>query len=781
MLLCHTLNFDTVFPCYLSLILVGLVRFMQQSSHTTTPQLASSQPPESRALSRRQDAATLSTADPKKSPVGRRMFYDIPTSRPITPLLNQIDTPADLKPLSPNDLLVLADEMREFLLYSIGQSGGHFGANLGVVELTIALHYLLDTPNDKLVWDVGHQAYVHKVLTGRREQLATIRAQKGLTAFPERAESQYDTFGVGHSSTSISAGLGMSLALRHLGSSAKVVSVIGDGAMTGGMAFEAMNDAVQQNADLMVVLNDNDMSISCAIGGFSRHLAMLWQSGYQVDITKAGMPKLTHRPAMPLGNRRARHHEQRDVPQIADNLFKAIGFAYFGPFDGHDLPELLRVFERAKQVTGPVLVHVYTTKGKGFLPAEADPVGYHAIGKLPVPVSPKPSSSQQTTSQATNQVISQVISQVKSQVKSQAKKYAQVFGEFICDKAEVDANLMAITPAMEEGSGMTEFARRFPEQFFDVAIAEQHAVTVAAGMATLAVKPIVAIYSTFLQRGYDQLIHDVALQNLDVMFAIDRAGLVGEDGATHAGVFDLAFLRCIPNMVVATPKDENECYQLLNCCYEHIGPTAVRYPRGLGEGAPIMKPAQLVAIGKAAIELVCQTPARAIVAAVPAALNAAPNTLVADKARIKMALLAFGPIVSTACKVARKLVEVEQSEIVQPIDITVVNMRWVKPLDTAIIDDLIAQGYTQLVTLEEHTVLGGAGSAVNEYVLNRSASDNCPPIQIKNIGLPDAFIAHGSHEQQLAECGLDVAGMMSQLQALLATRRLAANVLNIRR
>ena len=492
---------------------------MQQYSNSTKPKPAPSHQMDSSSEDSSVDVA-ISEAVVNK-PAAMRLFSEIPTSRPTTPLLDTIDSPADLKPLSQDQLLTLADELREYLLYSAGQSGGHFGANLGVVELTLALHYLLDTPKDKLVWDVGHQAYAHKVLTGRRDRLSSIRSKQGLTAFPERQESEYDTFGVGHSSTSISAGLGMSLALRHLKSDAKVACVIGDGAMTGGMAFEALNDAVQQNADLLVVLNDNDMSISCSIGGFSRHLAMLWESGYQVDITAGGKPKLTHLPEMPLANRRARHSALRDIPKVADNLFKAIGFSYFGPFDGHNLPELLRVLERAKNVSGPVLVHVYTTKGKGFIPAEGDPVTYHAISKLPQP------SVDQQTSEST-----------ATKPTTHKKKYSQVFGEFLCDKAAVDNKLIAITPAMEEGSGMTEFAQQYPEQFFDVAIAEQHAVTLAAGMATLDVKPIVAIYSTFLQRGYDQLIHDVALQNLDVTFGIDRAGLVGEDGATHAGVFD---------------------------------------------------------------------------------------------------------------------------------------------------------------------------------------------------------------------------------------------------
>lgn len=657
---------------------------------------------------------------PKQQPL-QQVYSEIPRSRPLTPLLDRVDAPDDLKSLSQEQLIQLADELRLYLLYSAGQSGGHFGANLGVVELTIALHYLLNAPDDQLVWDVGHQAYAHKVLTGRRDQLGTIRAKDGLTAFPERAESAYDTFGVGHSSTAISAGLGMSLALRHLGKPHKVACVVGDGAMTGGMAFEAMNDAVQQNADLLVILNDNDMSISCSIGGFSRHLAMLWESGYQVDITAAGKPRLRHRPDMQAHDRRMRHHQQRDVPQVADNLFKAIGFTYFGPFDGHNLPELLRVLSLAKQVSGPVLVHIYTTKGKGFAPAEVDPVGYHAIGKLaPETAANDPAAAEPKTAVPVK------------------KKFAQVFGEFICDKAELDTDLLAITPAMEEGSGMTEFARTFPERFFDVAIAEQHAVTLAGGMATQGVKPIVAIYSTFLQRGYDQLIHDVALQDLDVMFAIDRAGLVGEDGATHAGVFDFSFLRCIPNIIIAAPKDENECYQLLNTCYEHPGCSAVRYPRGTGTGAAIVKPAACYEVGRAVVESVQGS----------------------FDAKTKLAVLAFGTMVTTAEQAAAALLSAHPD-----CQITVVNMRWVKPIDAQLLSELLAQGITHIATLEEHVIMGGAGSAVNEYLLSLPQPKTLPVLL--NMGIPDRFIAHGSHAEQLADCELDVAGVSAQLTAFM--------------
>ena len=682
-----------------------------------------------------------------------KTFTNIPLTRPYTPLLDTIDTPADLKKLTADKFVQLADEVREFLLYSVGQSGGHFGANLGVVELTVALHAVYDTPYDKLVWDVGHQAYAHKILTGRRDRLTSIRSKGGLTAFPERDESEYDTFGVGHSSTSISAALGMSLASRMLGEHRQVVAVIGDGAMTGGMAFEAMNDAVQQNANLTVVLNDNDMSISQAIGGFSRHLAKLWQRGLAFDIDKHGNILMTKRE-ISADDRRIRHYlhmatEARDslekIPakisanvgksignlfgknappmplsdkiaeKIADhvfpdNLFKAIGFTYLGPFDGHDLPKLMQVFERAKKLSGAVLIHVHTVKGKGFLPAEADPVGFHAIGKLPK-------------------------SDEKIVTPTKAKKYADVFGEWLIDNGDCN-RLVAITPAMCEGSGMVEFAKRFSTKFFDVAIAEQHAVTLAGGMATGGLKPVVAIYSTFLQRGYDQFIHDVALQNLDVTFAIDRAGLVGEDGATHAGVFDLAYLRCVPNVVIATPSDEHECYHLLGVCYDYQGTSAIRYPRGMGVGHKIIKDGdEHFSIGKA--NIVWQSDG---------------FDKPADK---KIAILAFGTRLHdglTACQAFY-----QETAIVS----TVVDMRWVKPLDDKLIDDLISQGVTHFVTIEEHQRMGGAGSAVGEYLAGVNYMG-----QLIQIAIDDKFIAHGSHEEQLVECGLDSLGILAKLQTI---------------
>ncbi|UTO06092.1 1-deoxy-D-xylulose-5-phosphate synthase [Moraxella sp. FZLJ2107] len=679
-----------------------------------------------------------------------KVFTELLATRPDTPILDRVASPADLKGLSSDELIALADELRAYLLYSTGVSGGHFGANLGVVELTIALHTVLNTPYDKLVWDVGHQAYAHKVLTGRRDRLPSIRSKDGLTAFPERSESEYDTFGVGHSSTSISAALGMSLAARLLGENRKVAAVIGDGAMTGGMAFEAMNDAVQQNADLLVVLNDNDMSISAAIGGFSRHLAKLWQRGLAMDIDKHGNILMVKRD-ISSDDRRIRHYLQmangafEDVSSrlpskisekitgllsgisssplpdkiaekigdklFADNLFKAIGFTYLGPFDGHDLPKLVSVLERASKLKGAVLVHVHTVKGKGFLPAEADPIGYHAIGKLPKAASGD--AAKPTT--------------------APAKKYSQIFGDWLMQTAQDDANLVAITPAMAEGSGMVEYAHKFPERFFDVAIAEQHAVTLAAGMATSGkLKPVVAIYSTFLQRGYDQLIHDVALQNLDVTFAIDRAGLVGEDGATHAGVFDLAYLRCVPNVIIAAPSDEHECHHLLNACYRYQGTAAVRYPRGAGIGRAIDTSVDAFVIGKAN--------------------HVWSSDNFATAQGDKLAVLAFGTRLADALAAAKKLSDDTGMAM------SVIDMRWVKPLDTELLDALIAQGVSHIATVEEHQIAGGAGSAVNEYLLAHNAD-----VKIQNLGIADRFIEHASHEQQLAACGLDKDGVYQSL------------------
>ncbi|TPR86977.1 1-deoxy-D-xylulose-5-phosphate synthase [Acinetobacter baumannii] len=623
------------------------------------------------------------------------LYTEIPTQRPVTPLLDAIDHPQQLRQLEHSQLLQVADELRQYILYAAGQSGGHFGANLGVVELTVALHYCFNTPNDRLVWDVGHQAYPHKILTGRREQITTIRAKNGLAAFPAREESVFDTFGVGHSSTAISAGLGMSLARRYQKDPCEVVCIVGDGAMTAGMAFEAMNDAVAHDADLIVVLNDNDMSISCSTGGFAKHLAAIWEKGHLVNVNEHGEAYIQPHPKWTYNSRL--HQSATDA---ADNLFKAIGFDYFGPFDGHDVTQLVQVFNALKKRKGPRLVHVYTKKGKGFAPAEADPITYHAIGKI------NAASGGKTP-----------------------PKYSDVFGEWLCDEAAQDERLLAITPAMCEGSGMVKFAKQFPQRFFDVAIAEQHAVTLAAGMACEGLKPVVAIYSTFLQRGYDQLIHDVALQNLDVTFGIDRAGLVGEDGPTHAGAYDYAYMRTVPNMVIMAPKDENECRQMLHTAYAYNGPAAVRYPRGAGVGVEIQKEMTVLELGKA--EIVAEIKANS------------------DE---QITVLAFGSRVMVALEAA------EQFAQKHDVSVCVVNMRFVKPLDEQMIRDL-AEHTHLFVTVEEHAIMGGAGSAVNEFMAQEQIVK-----PIINLGLPDSFLHQATHNQMLQDCGLDTKGILNSIE-----------------
>ena len=623
------------------------------------------------------------------------LYTEIPTHRPITPLLDAIDHPQQLRLLERSQLEKVADELRQYILYAAGQSGGHFGANLGVIELTVALHYCFNTPHDRLIWDVGHQAYPHKALTGRREQLTTIRTKDGLAAFPTREESVFDTFGVGHSSTAISAGLGMALARRYQKDPCEVVAIIGDGAMTAGMAFEAMNDAVAHNADLMVVLNDNDMSISCSTGGFAKHLAAIWESGQLVNISETGEAYLEPHPEW---NYNSRLHSS--ATDAADNLFKAIGFDYFGPFDGHDVNQLVQVFNALKKRKGPRLIHVYTKKGKGFIPAESDQIKYHAISKI-------------------NAVASANV----------APKYSDVFGQWLCDEAAQDDRLLAITPAMCEGSGMVKFAKQFPTRFFDVAIAEQHAVTLAAGMACEGLKPVVAIYSTFLQRGYDQLVHDVALQNLDVTFAIDRAGLVGEDGPTHAGAYDYAFMRTVPNMVIMAPKDENECRQMLHTAYLYSGPAAVRYPRGNGVGVEIQQQLSALEIGKAEIV---------------ASFN--------EQYDEQISILAFGSRVTVAIEAAQALAQTHD------VGVRVVNMRFVKPLDEQMIAAL-APSSNLLVTVEEHAVMAGAGSAVNEYLAQAQIVK--PTL---NLGLPDTFMHQASHAQMLQQAGLDSKGIEKSIE-----------------
>lgn len=626
------------------------------------------------------------------------LYTEIPTQRPVTPLLDGIDHPQQLRQLEQGLLPQVADELRQYILYAAGQSGGHFGANLGVIELTVALHYCFNTPQDRLVWDVGHQAYPHKVLTGRRDRITTIRAKDGLAAFPAREESEFDTFGVGHSSTAISAGLGMALARRYQKDPCDVVAIVGDGAMTAGMAFEAMNDAVAHDADLIVVLNDNDMSISCSTGGFAKHLAAIWETGQLVNVNEQGEAYVQPHPKWTYNSRL--HQSATDA---ADNLFKAIGFDYFGPFDGHDVEQLTQVFHALKKRKGPRLVHVYTKKGKGFAPAEADPITYHAITKI-APTASAPA-------------------------KKLPPKYSDVFGQWLCDEAAQDDRLLAITPAMCEGSGMVQFAKQYPERFFDVAIAEQHAVTLAAGMACEGLKPVVAIYSTFLQRGYDQLIHDVALQNLDVTFGIDRAGLVGEDGPTHAGAYDYAYMRTVPNMVIMAPKDENECRQMLHTAYHYNGPTAVRYPRGVGTGAEIQQQMTALEIGKA--EIVAQ-------------FN--------QDADQQISILAFGSRVAASVEAAELLASKYS------VAVSVVNMRFVKPLDEQMLRDL-ATDTKLFVTVEEHAVMAGAGSAVNEFLA-------CAKIikPILNLGLPDAFLNQATHQQMLIDCGLDAKGILLSIE-----------------
>ena len=580
------------------------------------------------------------------------------------PLLAQIDSPADLKRVPEAELPRLAGELRAFLIESVASVGGHFGAGLGVVELTVALHYLYDTPRDRIVWDVGHQGYPHKILTGRRDAITTIKKKDGLAPFLRRAESEYDTFGVGHASTSISAALGMAIALQRRGDPRKVVAVIGDGAITGGMAYEALNHAGGAQPDMLVVLNDNGMSISENVGGLDRTLARL----------RAG--------------------EAGESGPHPEALFEELGFAYSGPVDGHDLPKLLSALRMVKDKRGPQLLHVVTTKGKGYAPAELAQIEYHAVGKFDP-------------------------AQGVSHAPGKAPTYSDVFGDWLCDMAAADARLVAITPAMREGSGMVRFSQEYPERYFDVAIAEQHAVTLAAGLACEGLKPVVAIYSTFLQRAYDQLIHDVALQNLDVTFAIDRAGVVGPDGPTHAGSFDLSYLRCIPNMVVMAPADENECRRLLTTGFHHDGPAAVRYPRGGGPGTSIDPGLATVSIGKAEI----RRSGRGIV------------------------LLAFGCTLAPAETVGAEL------------DATVINMRFVKPLDETLVLQL-AGTHDAFVTLEDNAIAGGAGSAVTELL-----AANGIELPILQLGLPDDFLEHATREQLLAEAGLDASGIRRAILA----------------
>lgn len=629
-----------------------------------------------------------------------KLFDEIPRERPATPLLDSFDHPAALRAMNDHQLAQLADELRAYLLYSVGVSGGHFGAGLGVVELSVALHHAFHTPHDRLVWDVGHQAYPHKILTGRRETMLSIRQHDGLAAFPRRAESEYDTFGVGHSSTSISAALGMALAAKAQGNKRRVCAIIGDGALTAGMAFEALAHAGHVDANLLVVLNDNEMSISENVGGMATYLARVLSSKPYLKIREEGKKVLSHLPgALELARRTEEHMKGMVSPAT---LFEEMGFNYVGPIDGHDLEALTDTLENLRDLDGPQFLHIKTVKGKGFLPAEADQIGYHAITKLEKP------SAAASNGAAKKPIIKQAAAK---------KKYCNVFGDWLCDMAAADSRLMGITPAMREGSDLIRFSKEYPQRYFDVAIAEQHAVTLAAGMACEGMKPVVAIYSTFLQRGYDQLIHDVAVQNLDVTFAIDRAGLVGEDGPTHHGSMDLSFLRCVPGMVIMAPADEAECRAMLSAAYHHPGPAAVRYPRGTGPGMEIPAHLEPLTIGKAEVRR---------------------NT---SSDGVRIALLAFGSMNSAAADVAERL------------NATHINMRSIKPLDRDAVLHA-ADEHELLVTLEENVIAGGAGSAVNELLHAEGVQ-----VEVLNLGLPDAFVEHGTPAQLLADCQLDIEGI----------------------
>ncbi len=634
------------------------------------------------------------------------MLRDLPVTLPHTPLLSAVDQGKPLRELNEEQREQLCQELRAYLLYSVGQSGGHFGAGLGVVELTIALHTVYNTPHDRIVWDVGHQTYPHKILTGRMQQMRSIRQSGGLAGFPKRSESDYDTFGVGHSSTSISAAMGMALAARQQGIDRHVVAVIGDGAITGGMAIEALAHAGHVRPNMLVVLNDNQMSIGHNTGGLATYFAKIWASKTYISL-REGSKKILSRikPAWELAKRTEEHMKGMVAP---GTLFEELGWHYIGPLDGHDLPQLLQTLENMKDLEGPQFLHIRTMKGKGFAPAEKDPVGYHAVNKIEaVPKGP------QANLPAPGPKL---------------PKYQDVFGRWLCDMAEQDPTLVGITPAMCDGSGMVEFAQRFPKRYHDVAIAEQHAVTLAAGMACDGLKPVVAIYSTFLQRAYDQLIHDVAIQNLDVTFAIDRAGLVGQDGPTHHGAFDLSYLRCIPNMVIGAPSDENECRQMLYTAYQHQGPAAVRYPRGTGTGALIAEAMSALPIGKA----------------------------VTVRTGHGVAILAFGTVLASALEAGEAL------------DATVIDMRWVKPLDEALVLRLAANN-TLLVTVEDNAVAGGAGSGVHELLAASRLDTPC-----LHLGIPDAFMEHGSQAEQYAAAGLDADGIVEAVNARVLDRVLAS-------
>ena len=617
-----------------------------------------------------------------------KTFKEIPKELPITNLMDSLDLPEGIKNLTNVELNQLADEVREYLLYSVGRSGGHFGAGLGVIELTIALHHVFNSPEDKIVWDVGHQTYPHKILTGRKNSIESIRKKDGLHPFPSRDESPHDAFGVGHSSTSISAALGM--ARGDEDSNNKNVAVIGDGAITGGMAFEALAHAGSlEDEDLLIVLNDNNMSISNNIGGISNYLNKIWSSKWYTQIREGGKKAMRFIPSAKRFASKAEIHFKGMFTPGA--MFEELGFHYIGPIDGHDLNFLVETLKNLENLKGPKFLHVITTKGKGFVPAEADPIGYHAISKMPSP-------------EETNQ--------------NKKAKYSDIFGEWACEKASKDIDFVAITPAMTEGSGLVNFSKTFPNQFYDVAIAEQHSMTFAAGLACAGKKPVLAIYSTFLQRAYDQLIHDVAIQNLNVLLAIDRAGFVGEDGATHAGIFDLTYLRCVPNLTIMTPSNEDELWKMLNTGYTIDGPVAVRYPRGSGPGEKIENTQEILSVGKAKI---------------------------LREKESNLAILSFGSLLNLA------------DEIADELDCSLIDMRFVKPLDEDLITKL-AKKHELLVTLEENMIAGGAGSAVNEFLNNTSAST-----KILNVGIPDNFPSVGSPADQKTEADLEKTKIIKQI------------------
>ena len=621
-----------------------------------------------------------------------KIFKEIPIHEPSTPLLDDINIPADIRSLSVNELEVLANELREFLLYSVGQSGGHLGGGLGVIELTIVLHHIFNTPYDNLVWDVGHQAYPHKIITGRKKEIQTIRKKDGLAPFPSRKESKYDAFGVGHSSTSLSALLGMAIATKESNPDKKHVAVIGDGAMTAGIAFEALSHTGHLKPNVLIILNDNDMSISENIGGLSNYFSRIWASKLYKGIKKSGASFLK---PLPQAFHLARKVETQMKAMVAPGtIFEELGLNYIGPIDGHNIKELIKVISNLKEFDGPQFLHIITKKGAGLDPAEADRIGFHAIGK---------------------------INSIKDE-KSKQKKYQDIFGEWIVDMASNDEKLVGITPAMKEGSGLVEFSKKYPERYFDVAIAEQHSITFAAGLAVENKKPVVAIYSTFLQRAYDQLIHDVAIQNLDITFALDRSGLVGEDGPTHSGNYDIAYLRCIPNMIICTPSDENETRRLLTTAYHYKGPAAVRYPRGSGPNVKVNKELESYEIGK--------------------------SRIINDE-NSKAIILNFGALIDQAIEVAKDL------------KLTLIDMRYVKPLDEEVLNKYLSKADT-FISIEDGSIMGGAGSAVQEFCSKEN-------INIKSIliGIPDEFIEHASREEMLNEAGLSADKIKSKLKELL--------------